>query len=231
MVTSQTYTTVTSANTATITGTYTQTSAYAIATTTITATSTDKIYNKTIVASAQGIGYCHITEYQKFEAHATDNIRISFVASQSVSFYILSDDQWKAYVGSGPKYCDPKDSGSSYLLAAPLTPSYTQQWTPGKDGTYWLLLETYSDPDTKVSLSLTRQYVQVVTSVIQGTTVNQLLITATRTATTMSTGTVAPSLGVAFDPTAMIGIVVVIVILIVGFVVYRSRSKSKKQEN
>jgi hypothetical protein len=44
--------------------------------------------------------------------------------------------------------------------------------------------------------------------------------------TSVSTGTVAQSaLGIALDPLTIIGIVVVIVVLIGGFVVYRSRSK------
>lgn len=228
MVGSQTYTTVTNVNTVTTTGTYTQMSAYPVATTTVTRTSTDILFNRTFVAQRPGSNAYCTWQQTSFDLGAGQRIQGNFTASQGVDFFIFTDNEYTAWKAAG--LCDPKERAKGAEVSRYSLMSSTFDYTPQTTGKYWFAFNNYPGQDTKISLTVIRQYAQVVTAVSQATTSNQLLITATRTTSTMSTGTIAQvSPPVALDPLVMIGIVIVIVALIAGFVVYRSRSKPKEQ--
>jgi len=138
-----------------------------------------------------------------------------------LTVYILSDAQYAIW--SAKHYCTPQDAGTSAQVRAFKVTSYALDWSVKVDGTYWLIIETWG-PYTKectITASVARYYSQAVTSVAYSTQSSLLVLTATRTLTSIQTEQVAqvlPGIEGGMLGLVAIGIVAVVVVLFVVLV-------------
>ncbi len=154
---SQSFTTITNLSTVTTQATFTQASQYAVATTTVTSTISEGIYDNSFVQKGVGVFYCYIAAPISFEATEGQKVQGSIQSSSpnSLVLYILSDSQFNAW-RSGKHYCDPTETGQSPLVGTTKVTSYSLDWNVPADGTYWLIIETYSAGDCVVTASVAK---------------------------------------------------------------------------
>jgi len=221
--TSQSFTTITSLATVTTQATYTQATSYPVGTSTATSTMTETIVDETFTMSTIGSSGCMVHEPISFSALKGQIVKgeIAVDIRDILTVYILSDAQYAIW--STKHYCTPEDAGTSALVRAFKVKSCALDWSVKKDGTYWLIIETWG-PYTKectITASVARYYSQAVTSVAYSTQSSLLVLTATRTLTSIQTEQITqafPSTEGGMLGLVAIGIVAVVVVLFVVLV-------------
>ena len=173
------------------TATYTQQSIYPIATTTYVTTATSVIQSQSFVPVNPGGRQCEIY-YFEFNGTSGERIQGTVTASQPIDFFIMTATQEASLLAPG-SFCDPNAvdlQGGGAIVSQYKITSYTIDWSPLTDGTYYFITEnTPSSTSNSITLVAGTQVTQTVSSVIQGTTTNQVMITATESVTAISTGT------------------------------------------
>ncbi len=225
---SQTFSTITNVSTATTQATFTQESQYPVATTTVTSTFRESIYDNTLGQGGVGVHQCDVAAPIQFNANKGQLIHGGIQSSipNSLTIYVLSDQQFKVWASR--KFCSPEDAGTSSLVSSDKVTSYNLDWTVPEDGTYWLIIETYSSDVAVVTATIAKYYSQAVVSTIYSTQNSLLLLTATRTVTSLSTQEIAASSPIEGNTMVFSALAAIIIIgVAVAYFVFSRRRKKK----
>lgn len=164
-----------------------------------------------------------------FDANRGQQVQGNLQSSvpNSLTFYLLSDQQYKIWASL--RFCDPSEAGTSALLSVNKVTSYTLDWAVPADGTYWLVIETYSAGDCLVTTSIAKYYSQAVVSTIYSTQTSLLTLMATKTATSVSTQEIAAPMSIQGGNTLIftaLAVIIVVALAVAYFTFFKRKKKA-----
>ena len=227
---SQSYTTVTNVATITTQATFTEMNPTPVMTSTETTNTSQDIYSVSGPVNGAGAHYCMVLQPISFVALKGQEIKGTFQSSapNSLTLYVLSDANYKIW---GVHGCDPEDEGASVVLSASQVTSYILDWSVAADGTYWLVIETYSTGPSEVTLSFAKYYSQAVEVTSYSIQTSLLTVAAPKTISFTSEQEVIPvstSGGSLQASNLTFAVVAIVVVLGVVAALYFAKSRSKR---
>jgi len=228
---SQVYTTVTTQSTVTTMVSQTNSQVNPVSSYTSTSTVEETIIQQTWTNPGIGAHACETT-WEPFNATQGFPVVGNITANQedSLVVYILSKTQFNAWRAADT--CDPSDAqGSLWSAGQPMGIQLTTanvDWTPAKTGEYWILAQTWT-PAPQVVLTVNLGTIQPgqTTVTLYSTLYSTTAYAFTQTQNSVMTQQLPqsqPNNGVS-GMTLPLGIVVIVVLVLIGYLVVRRRKK------
>jgi hypothetical protein len=218
---SQTVTTFTSVGTTTSSFTNTVTSSFPVQTSYLTSTQQQTILAETFTIDAPSPNHCYYYAYH-FTGAKGDHITGQMSSTVPVNVYMMTEKSYDTWEAEGR--CQV--TVSTIINTVVSNPKAIDKILPA-DGTYYfvfVLYEAVAPADVQFYI-LGPSTTFTLTSTAYSATMQTFVAAATLTATNIYTTEVPQSALGSIDPMLLGAIAVVVVIIIVGFILYRSRSR------